>query len=143
MSYDVSFRGAKFFLWNMNKWPASEALIRYNRDAILHKDSCYDKIADGSSFEEILAGFGWHAETDAQGNVSDIWFDDCRLGDEDTWMEQIAPYVRKGSWISMEGEDGHIWCWYFDGEHCTTHTGHITFPSIPDGAFRKDVDICT
>lgn len=144
MSYDVSFRGGNFFIWHLNKKPAAKALIKYCKDATLHRDCCYDVPRDNDSLEDILASFGWIVETvDKQGNITDIYFDLECLGDEDEWFDVIAPYVRKGSWLAMEGEDGDIWCYYFDGSHCTTHEGCITFPSIPDGAYREGATICT
>lgn len=144
MGYRVDFRGGNFFLWNMNKELAAKVLARYVQDAILHRDSCYDPVGENDSLEDILSSFGWAVDNvDEQGNITYISFEGECLGDEDRWFDAISPYVRKGSWLAMEGEDGDIWCYYFDGSHCTTHKGCITFPSIPDALYREGAAICT
>ena len=38
----------------------------------------------------------------------------------------------------MRGEDGCCWCWYFDGERCTTYPGEVVFPELP-GAGKEAI----
>lgn len=68
---------------------------------------------------------GYSPEFDSDGNVDDLshqaeyWYDDNKF------FEVFAPYVDKGSYIEMSGEDGQLWRMLFDGEHCQE-----VFPSV-------------
>jgi hypothetical protein len=48
-------------------------------------------------------------------------------GDEIILFNAIAPFVEKGGYIQMHGEDGAIWRWYFNGKTCEEQTGIVTF----------------
>ena len=82
------------------------------------------------SLEAQIELYGWTLETDEQGNVVGIEFGGDRLCDEDEWLAAIAPFVDKGSYIEMNGEDGIYWKWYFDGKTCTTYYAQLVYPEI-------------
>ena len=125
MGYDVSNRGSKFFISRNFFDQAAEALRNYRR-------KCgYDPASD-SSLAALLSDYYWIVENDENGNIIDIYLDDDRIGDDDEMFDAIAPFVQAGSYIALEGEDGFIWCFYFDGTHCTSHNAVITFPTIPN-----------
>lgn len=84
------------------------------------------------SFEEQIYALGWDAEVSENGDITDIWIaSDCLYGDEDEWMQAIAPFVVPGSFIGMENNCGQVWRWYFDGANCTEHMGKLEFPTMP------------
>jgi hypothetical protein len=54
---------------------------------------------------------------DYQGNIASVWFRAEKLHDQLSMLQAIAPYVREGSYIEMQGEDYKRWRWEFcDGE---------------------------
>lgn len=55
---------------------------------------------------------------DADGNIVDISFYGEKLGDDLKVFQKIAPYVRAGSFLEMEGEDNEIWRWVFQNGKC-------------------------
>lgn len=55
---------------------------------------------------------------DDDGNIVDISFYGDKLGDEPRVFQKIAPYVKDGSYIEMEGEDNDIWRWVFKDSKC-------------------------
>ena len=58
---------------------------------------------------------------------SEIYFDGEKLGDDAILFEAIAPYVKKGSFIEMNGEDGCIWQWQFNGKTCIEKAATVSF----------------
>ena len=129
MSYYVLGRGSEFHIDSSVKQDAAAALIAYD-NAARAENPYRDSISDCKNLEEILRVWGWDTTDDNDGNIDGICLVEEQLGDEEEWFEIIAPFVKEGSYIALEGEDGYIWCYYFDGSHYTTHKGEITFPTI-------------
>lgn len=133
MGYYMEQIGQDFAILAENKSKAFEALKRWEQEMI----SSYSyplnilPLGDASTLEEALNELNWEAETDDHGNIVGLWFRGGKLYEEDVWLDKISAMVQKGSKIKMQGEDGHIWCWYFDGEGCVTYNGEIVFPGIP------------
>jgi len=61
-----------------------------------------------------------------------ITFNGEKLGDDAILFNAIAPYVEKGSYIEMQGEDGSRWRWVFDGKKCKEVTAKISFDEDED-----------
>ena len=60
--------------------------------------------------------------------VTGISFDGERQdGTETAMFDSIAPFVEPGSYIEMQGEDGEVWRWVFDGVNCIEKNAEITF----------------
>lgn len=55
---------------------------------------------------------------DDDGNITGISFYGEKLGDELEVFQKIAPYVRSGSFIEMEGQDNELWRWVFQNGKC-------------------------
>jgi hypothetical protein len=91
-----------------------------------------DEYLSARTLEEALVVWGWMPEFDGQGNIGDItdlMFEREKIGDEDVLFNAIAPYVKRGSYICMTGEDGEQWRWYFDGKRCVQQTGRVVYDS--------------
>lgn len=136
MGYDVSNRGGRFFLGQSKSSDAAKALRKY-------RVSCGYDCDKSESLVDILNDLCWRAEIDDAGNIVDLYLNDERLGDEETFFEVLAPFVKPGSFIALEGEDGYIWCFYFDGRHCTQHHGVIVFPDIQPNNAAQKIEIST
>lgn len=93
----------------------------------------HSPIGDATELEEALSELDWETSTDDCGNIVEMCFSGEKLHDEDEWLDAIAPHVNKGSQLMMRGEDGCSWCWYFDGESCTTYLGEVVFHGMQRG----------
>jgi len=69
-----------------------------------------------SSIKEAMEAWRWSPDFDEAGDIIGITFKGEKLGDDKTFFEAIAPYVEAGSYIQMQGEDGEMWRWVFDGK---------------------------
>ena len=66
----------------------------------------------------MLREWRWDASMDGDGNVVGLSFSGEKSGDDLILFGAIAPFVKKGSYIEMEGEDGECWKWVFNGKTC-------------------------
>lgn len=121
---------ADFIIRSENKPAAMNALRNWEKSILRSGESSLFKRAE--NLEDMLHTLGWEAYPDKIGNIVEISFIDETLCDEDQWMNAIAPFVERGSIIKMHGEDDCLWCWYFDGECCTSYSGEVVFPDLPD-----------
>ena len=134
--YEADFRGGNFHIEKRNMDAAADAFRRYRRE-------CGCKVSDNADLVELLQAECWRVEQlDNEGGISYIYPGDTCIADEKDWFKAIAPYVRQGSHLIFEGEDGHIWCWYFDGKDCTEHTGTIIFPDLQTNS-GDEIALCT
>lgn len=77
---------------------------------------------------EALACWRWLAEEDEEGNIVSIEFTGEKRGDDRLLFRAIAPFVRRGSFISIACESGCLWRWYFDGGDALEQEGTVVFP---------------
>lgn len=69
--------------------------------------------------QAVMDAWIYEAETDDEtGDITDLHFSGEKLGDELEFFKVIAPFVEKGSFLEMQGEDGSLWRWMFDGTTC-------------------------
>lgn len=61
-----------------------------------------------SNFEEVMTMLGIQPHYDAHGNVISLGYDN-KTGQQDLFLEAIAPWVRDGSYIVWRGEDDSLW----------------------------------
>lgn len=47
------------------------------------------------------------------------------------FLNMIAPFVDRGSYITFIGEDDFMWAYYFDGKKATMYGGEVCFPGMP------------
>jgi hypothetical protein len=118
----MSMREMSFYLPAGCKQDALEAIRGLRGKETIHDSSGWHfswfpagALAYPRSFEEMMALWRWSVETDEEGNISVIKprYEDVKLGDERLLFYVIAPYVKDGSFIEMEGEDDRIWRWCF------------------------------
>ena len=89
------------------------------------------EILDAKTFEDVAKAFRWSVGQDEKGNIDAIYFDGQKLGgDELAFLDTIAPYVKKDSYIEMEGEEGERWKWYFNGAECIEYFAEIYYPEL-------------
>jgi hypothetical protein len=86
-----------------------------------------EEYVNAETLEEAMNAWGWEATLDKDGNIESLYFTNEKLGDDGTLFDAIAPYVKKGSFIDLEGEDGTIWRWKFDGKKMKEVAAKIVF----------------
>jgi hypothetical protein len=97
MSYGLQVTEARF-------WIERASLQRY-----LEAEAC--------TLEAFLDDECWAFELDREGNVTDIEAKfEYQSGEVEDSLVFLAPYVRKGSYIEFEGEDGSTGRFDFDGK---------------------------
>jgi hypothetical protein len=83
------------------------------------------------TFKEAMKECRWDIGTTLKypvsGQVIQISFNGEKLGDDESVLNVIAPYVEAGSYIEMSGEDDNHWRWEFDGSSCTQKYGEVTY----------------
>lgn len=107
-----------------------------------YPESLCDVIEKRRPFDSCDALINWFADTygyvfltDDCGNIADIESNDTILIDGVAEVfDKIAPFVERGSYITMCGRDDDFW-WrlYFNGNGCVEYPGVMTFPDMPQG----------
>jgi len=82
---------------------------------------------DKKTLPLMLERWRWSLELDDSGNAIGICFKGEKLGDDEFLFQTLAPFVKRGSYIDMRGEDGALWRWKFDGKTMKEQTGKVTF----------------
>lgn len=103
-------------------------------EAIHNLDNGYDyswvnmAFLKSNDIVEIFQCWRWCIKLDqATGDIVDIIFDGEKLGDDEVLLKAIAPFVKAGSFIEMNGEGNDMWRWYFDGEKMVEKLPTITW----------------
>jgi hypothetical protein len=87
-----------------------------------------DDFVNSNTLKEAMDAWRWSIEIDENtGDAINIYFNGEKLGDDTYLFEAIAPYVRAGSFIEMQGEDGCLWRWVFDGKTYREVSATITW----------------
>lgn len=136
MGYYMTQMDQDFTIFAANKQAAFDLLKQWEQKVIakyLYPNDEYNRpLRNAKTLEDALAELDWETENDESGNITELCFTGDKLHDEDEWLDAIAPMVEKRSKLIMCGENGHYWCWYFDGESCVDYPGEIVFPDMPE-----------
>ena len=84
----------------------------------------------GNKFDDILTAFKeWRypARLNDKGDLRCTQFRGEKLGDDSLFFAVIAPYVKKGSEVTCEGEDGMHWRYFFNGKTMKEQNGRVTY----------------
>ena len=83
---------------------------------------------DAADLSAALLEQGWETEEHPEtGDLTNLHFIGEKAHDEDTLFGVLAPYVERGSFLVMHGEDEAIWRWYFTGRKLVTDHAVILF----------------
>ena len=76
---------------------------------------------------DILFSLGFENHRyDKDGNLVGFIYDN-KTGQQDLFLDSIAPYVKAGSYLNWMGEDGSLWQHSFNGKEMTMKSGVITW----------------
>ena len=88
-----------------------------------------DKYKNATTLEEAVIAWRWQLCGPEDGDVTEMFFDGEKLGDDEHLLRAIAPFVKDGSWIEIEGEDER-WRWCFAGGELHTITPIVIWPRV-------------
>jgi len=83
-----------------------------------------ERFRNAKILQEALNAWRWQPEymnyknCEGIGDITNIYFEGEKLGDDQTLFQAIAPFVEADSYIQMRGEDDSMWRWRFDGKMC-------------------------
>lgn len=118
MGYCMDQMYSEFHIKAENRAPALAACLALAREGgDFHWVSANDFIK-AKSLEEVLDVWSWSPDKDENNNIVGLCFEGEKSGADFTLFETIAPFVEKGSYIEMQGEDGARWRWVFNGKTC-------------------------
>jgi hypothetical protein len=140
MGYNISLEEAGFRISADNVPKALEALKAM-------PDKKYSWMNDNSwqgldSFGAIMEEWRYPVEFDKDsGDVTGIDFEGEKIGDEVALFEALAPFVEKGSYIHMSGEDNAQWRWEFDGESLNENEARIVWDEEEEDEEDEEDDL--
>jgi len=131
MGYCMNKRESLFNIRPENQGPALKAIKSLaDKETITDGSGHHFSWVDTKDFlfartlDAAMRAWRWQLER-VDDEICDIYFEGSKLGDDELLFQTIAPYVEPGSYIEMQGEDGLIWRWCFDGKTCTEKTAKI------------------
>lgn len=93
----------------------------------------WDEKIHGASLHAAMTEWRWEPEWMEQQGVGDVvgvYFIGEKMGDDEIFLQTIAPFVLDGSYIEMAGEDGERWRWFFTGGNVYRQIGHVVYGPI-------------
>lgn len=84
-----------------------------------------------------MTALDFQVSFDDDGNVTDLAYDN-KSGQEELFLNAIAPLVKEGSYIGWQGEDGEMWVNVFKGGVMVTDGRNLN--NAYEDAFRQVVD---
>lgn len=121
MGYYIELSESDFQIKSANVKKVNEVFKKYSGDPDdMHEPDWQLEILN---VEDILADSTVEPEIE-------LTFNGEKLRHEPDMFDEVAPFVEKGSWIEIKGEDS-IWRYYFDGVGCYEIQPEITW-KVPD-----------
>jgi hypothetical protein len=81
---------------------------------------------EAKTLVDALRAWRWDADSDEDGNVVRLYFQGEKLGDDRILLSAIAPFVKTGGFVEMEGEDRARWKWSFKNGGMTEIAGRVS-----------------
>lgn len=117
---------AKTYLWNNHSLP---------------KDILEGELKD-ISLEDLLSTFIFFEPIENNGDIIGLHYTGCKKRyTQDMVLEEISPFVEKGSYIITRMEDYFIHVYHFDGEDCKIISEEFDYHQIED--ILKELNITT
>jgi hypothetical protein len=129
MGYDMWQLDASFKIPGSKIGTCLEALVDLARSQLGYRREDDSPADEPEALAEVMDCWDWIPKFDQSGSVSSIRFYGEKIGQDFSMFEAIAPYVERGSYIQMIGEDFAIWRWYFNGAECIEEAPEIVFPA--------------
>jgi len=115
VGYEISCVDSTFRV--LDPKAALAALKAANRAAPLFDyDEIEQDVEDAETLGDALAACCWDVEEDADGRIDKLFYEGKLLTDFDDLerlFHTLAPFVRPGCFLAIEGEDGASWRYQF------------------------------
>lgn len=139
MGYCMTQRGSEFLIRGQNFSAALAAVkaLAYKPEQMSGGSSKGERwyawvdtngFVNAATLADAIGAWRW-STTVINGGIVDIYFKGEKLGDDMILFEALAPFVEDGSFIDMEGEDGSLWRWVFDGKTVREVEGRVVYES--------------
>jgi len=90
-------------------------------------------VDNAAHIEALFREYGWSVRFDEWGNIKSMWAQNEGSPEtEERFLQLIAPYMHRGSYIEMRGEDDAWWRWVFKGGKCHEVLPTVTWPTMED-----------
>lgn len=133
MGYCMSHMGSEFFIAAKDAEAAAEAVrALHGKESIRDCSGRHFSWVRGDFYleeedEEVFRAWRWDPVFDDDRNIVEVEFMGEKLGDDIIFFGALAPFVKKGSYIEMSGEDGERWRWIFDGKTVVERTATLSW----------------
>jgi hypothetical protein len=116
MGYYISLHEQEFRI-EASKKEAALAALKEHTKATEHGYSWVSRsdVLNSNTIEESLSLFGWDPRVNYVGDIVSLDYYHSKIGSEETLFGLLAPFVVKGSYLQIQGEEGDLWRWFFDG----------------------------
>ena len=71
------------------------------------------EFVDAKTLVDAIKAWRWQAQLNSDGDISALYFEGEKLGDDEVLFDALAPFVEDGSYIQMSGEEDAMWRWVF------------------------------
>jgi len=142
MGYYIYLEDANFHIKKENFEPALQALknLMAKESELGHGGTYYNgvhtrhfswidstSVLKAETLEAAMEECCWTVWLNKNGDIDGIEFINEKIGDDEYILQAIAPFVEKGSYLNMKGEDGAMWRWEFDGQALIEKQAQITW----------------
>lgn len=88
-----------------------------------------DTVLNATTLYDAMKEWRWGLDflDDQNSRVIGIEFRGEKIGQDELLFEAIAPFVKDGSYIEMNGGDGSIWRWLFKGGKCVEQNATVSY----------------
>jgi hypothetical protein len=125
MGYHMTQRDARFHLPRRHFKAALKA-VRQLFSAPIYDSA--DNPTRQRSLLRVLPVLGWEVEQDVKTrDIVSILFAGEKAHEDLELFKVLAPFVKRGSFIAMVGEDGCLWRWWFTGQSVREQYGRVVY----------------
>lgn len=124
MGYCIDQVESKFFIANDDK---AEALFHIKQMPARRFAWVDESFKKQDTLEGVLQEWRYSPSVDEEGNITDIFFEGEKYGDDLNFFKVLAPFVKEGSYIAFHGEDGAHFRFLFENNDCTEQEAKISY----------------
>lgn len=140
MSYEIRQKDASFAILKENYPKACKALRHFLEHKCYAEYVEHENVIRACKEDDLVKALfycRWKSSEDASG-ITDIEFNQSKLGNDYEIFCAIAKYVQDGSYIVVEGEDKNRFRWRFTNGQCIEENGRFHYENDPQYAVVCD-----
>lgn len=127
MGWCMNLYDRKFGIKAGKKQAAFNALMELARKKDDYYGVASSVVLECHNLRDAVEVWGWDLEEDSSDDIIDIHFNGEKLGEDLTLFETLAPFVTKGSFIEMTGDEASHWRWVFNGKTCVKKQAKVSW----------------